>query len=145
MLLYCVFWPARKSTNQMSKRPLSINKSVVCNRMTTGDTGNMNNERLAWKLTNFVDNLDDFLKFIWADVWTVRETEIHKQPFAIEVLVCDRFAGVIDQLPRATDGRLPQGRCPLLLFLWNTQVNDQHQLASSTHQYLPLSNIVHSH
>ena len=69
------------------------------------------------ELTNCVDDLDDLLEFIGADIWAVGEAKVHHEPLAVEVLVRDSLACVINQLPRTPNSCLSQRRRPLLLLL----------------------------
>ena len=48
-------------------------------------------------------------QLIWADVRAVREAEIQQRKLALQVVVAERLAVLINQLPGAADGRLAHG------------------------------------
>lgn len=56
-------------------------------------------------LTNFIHNLDHFLDFIRADVWTVCETKVDENPLAKEVFAFARLVVVVNQGERSTEER----------------------------------------
>lgn len=67
-------------------------------------------------LTNFIHNLNHFLKFIWTDVWTMSKAEVEEDPLAQKILTLAWLVVVVNEREWTSQCWLPQRSCPFFLY-----------------------------
>jgi len=75
------------------------------------------------KLTNEVDSLTHFLKFIRTNVGTVGKAEIEQNPLAMIIRTLPCNASVINEIPRTSNSSLAKCSRPLFFNYYQSQTS----------------------